>query len=102
MMVKSKKIKLTPKAEQDLADIWYYGMSHFGDEAAERYLDKIDHAFRAIAQHEIGTARPELATGVFSYPLAKHMLFFFNESDAVIIIRILHQTQDALRHLKWF
>ncbi|HGG2254062.1 TPA: type II toxin-antitoxin system RelE/ParE family toxin, partial [Escherichia coli] len=27
-----KTVKLTPKASQDLEDIWYYGCRHFGED----------------------------------------------------------------------
>ncbi|WP_240478586.1 type II toxin-antitoxin system RelE/ParE family toxin [Pectobacterium brasiliense] len=36
-----------------------------------------------------------------SFPVARHTLFFLYETDSVIVVRILHQSQDIVRHLKW-
>ncbi|SQM12155.1 plasmid stabilisation system protein [Escherichia coli] len=33
-----KTVKLTPKASQDLEDIWFYGYQHFGEEQADKYI----------------------------------------------------------------
>ncbi|EAA2540646.1 type II toxin-antitoxin system RelE/ParE family toxin [Salmonella enterica subsp. enterica serovar Newport] len=40
-----KTVKLTPKASQDLEDIWYYGSRHFGEEQADRYINQISGIF---------------------------------------------------------
>ncbi|MEF9676704.1 type II toxin-antitoxin system RelE/ParE family toxin [Pectobacterium aroidearum] len=45
--------------------------------------------------------RKELGPGLYSFPVARHTLFFLYETDSVIVVRILHQSQDIVRHLKW-
>lgn len=64
-----KTVKLTPKASQDLEDIWYYGYRHFGEEQAERYINQISDIFLVISNHNIGTSRPELGEYIDAYPL---------------------------------
>lgn len=41
-----KTVKLTPKASQDLEDIWYYGYHHFGEEQADRYINQVSSPCR--------------------------------------------------------
>lgn len=94
-----KTVKLTPKASQDLEDIWYYGCHHFGEEQADRYINQISCIFQAMSDHNIGTPRPELEEYIFALPVERHMLYFWQTQTD--IIRILSQHQDAGRHLNW-
>lgn len=80
-----KTVKLTPKASQDLEDIWYYGCRHF----------------QVMSDNNIGTPRPELVEDIFALPVERHMLYFIQTDTDIIIIRILSQHQDAGRHLNW-
>ncbi|GKW30755.1 type II toxin-antitoxin system RelE/ParE family toxin [Pectobacterium brasiliense] len=95
------KIKLTPLAQRDLGAIYLYGLQHFNEERAEAYLETIEHAFIAIRHNKIGIERKELGPGLYSFPVVRHTLFFLYETDSVIVVRILHQSQDIVRHLKW-
>ncbi|MFP2423384.1 type II toxin-antitoxin system RelE/ParE family toxin [Pseudescherichia vulneris] len=96
-----RTVKLTPKASQDLEDIWYYGCHHFGERQADRYINQISLIFQVISDHNIGTPRPELGEYIFALPVERHMLYFLQTDNEIIIIRILSQHQDAGRHLKW-
>ncbi|EAM2857318.1 type II toxin-antitoxin system RelE/ParE family toxin [Salmonella enterica] len=96
-----KTVKLTPKASQDLEDIWYYGHHHFGEEQADRYINKISDIFQVMSDHNIGTPRPELGEYTFALPVERHMIYFLQTDTEIIIIRILSQHQDAGRHLNW-
>ncbi|QFI19800.1 type II toxin-antitoxin system RelE/ParE family toxin (plasmid) [Klebsiella aerogenes] len=96
-----KTVKITPKASQDLEDIWYYGQHHFGEQQADRYINQISDIFQVISAHNIGTPRPELGEYIFALPVERHMIYFLQTDTEIIIIRILSQHQDAGRHLNW-
>ncbi|MBC6504686.1 type II toxin-antitoxin system RelE/ParE family toxin [Citrobacter freundii] len=96
-----KTVKLTPKASQDLEDIWYYGYHHFGEEQADRYINQLSGIFQVISDHNIGTPRPELGEYIFALPVERHMLYFLQTDTEIIIIRILSRHQDAGRHINW-
>lgn len=96
-----KTVKLTPKASQDLEDIWYYGYQHFGEEQADRYISKISGIFQVVSDNNIGTPRPELGEYICALPVERHMLYFLQTDYDIIVIRILSQHQDAGRHLNW-
>lgn len=64
-----KTVKLTPKASQDLEDIWYYGCRHFGENQADKYINQISDIFQVMSNHNIGTPPPELGNTHSHYPL---------------------------------
>lgn len=64
-----KTVKLTPKASQDLEDIWYYGCRHFGEDQADKYINQISDIFQVMSDHNIGTPRPELGNTYCHSPL---------------------------------
>ncbi|EOU8230948.1 type II toxin-antitoxin system RelE/ParE family toxin, partial [Escherichia coli] len=50
-----KTVKLTPKASQDMEDIWYYSCRHFGEEQADRYINQTSGIFQVLSENNIGT-----------------------------------------------
>ncbi|EBC2121801.1 type II toxin-antitoxin system RelE/ParE family toxin [Salmonella enterica] len=90
-------VKLTPKASQDLEDIWYYGYHYFGEEQADRYINQIPSIFQVMGDHNIDTLRPELREYIFTLPVEQYMVYFLQIE--IIIIRILSQYQGAGHHL---
>lgn len=96
-----KTVKLTPKASQDLEDIWYYGYHHFGEEQADKYINQISDIFQVVSDHNIGTPRPQLGEYICALPVERHMIYFLQTDTEIVIIRILSQHQDAGRHLNW-
>ncbi|OZU09612.1 plasmid stabilization protein ParE [Salmonella enterica subsp. enterica serovar Altendorf] len=96
-----KTVKLTPKASQDLEDIWYYGYHHFGEEQADKYINQISDIFQVMSDHNIGTPCPELGEYICVLPVERYMIYFLQPDTEIVIIRILSQHQDASRHLNW-
>lgn len=64
-----KTVKLTPKASQDLEDIWYYGYYYFGEEQADRCINQISGIFQVMSDYNIGTPHPGLGNTYSHYPL---------------------------------
>ncbi|MEE3652282.1 MULTISPECIES: type II toxin-antitoxin system RelE/ParE family toxin [unclassified Brenneria] len=44
-----RKIKLTPRTQQDMENIYLYSLLKFNEAAADKYLSKLENAFSAIA-----------------------------------------------------
>lgn len=61
-----KEIKLTQKAEDDLAAIGGYSCCHFGVEQADMYIGRISAVFEVLGTHQAGTPRPELGEAFFA------------------------------------
>jgi toxin ParE1/3/4 len=67
--------------------------------AADRVIDALSDTFRSIAHdREIGTSltnlRPGLRMSMGAKPADKYVVFYYVESDGVMISRVLHSARD--------
>jgi len=95
----AKPYRLSPLAEADLEEIWIYTLKHWSIEQADAYHHKLVAAFEGLAA---GTkqGRPADVLPDFRKCLCgSHVVYFLNDQDHLDVIRILHQRQDAERHL---
>jgi toxin ParE1/3/4 len=44
---------------------------------------------------EMGAAREQLAEGLRAIPYRDYVIYYFTESDALVIARVLHGARDA-------
>jgi toxin ParE1/3/4 len=44
---------------------------------------------------EMGAAREQLAEGLRAMPYRDYIIYYFTESDALVIARVLHGARDA-------
>ena len=94
------RLELSRKAQADLDDIRDFSVSEFGNERAIAYLDAIEQSFRRLLDHpRIGTSRAELRSGVRSYPIGEHRIYYRLTADRVSVIRLLHKSVDDARHV---
>lgn len=94
-----KGIAFSPAAEADIGEIWNYSADRWGADQADGYIDAIQDACRALAR---GTrqGRPSVLPGLHKYLCGSHVVYFVDAADHLNVIRILHQRQDAERHLQ--
>ncbi|MEG3088492.1 type II toxin-antitoxin system RelE/ParE family toxin [Sphingomonas sp. PB4P5] len=93
------RLKLSRRAEADLADIRDYSVERFGVDRAIAYLDAIEQAFRRILLYpEIGEEYPAVAPAIRSLACQRHRIFYVAEDRTIVIQRILHATMDVYRH----
>ena len=90
---------LRPKAEQYLEAIYQYGYQEFGVARAEQYIKNLDKAFHTLAKSpKLGRKYSYVREGLLAYPLISHIIFFRQYNNGIIIVRVLHQSMDYLRH----
>lgn len=91
---------LSPAAQRDVDGIWTYTAHRWNEEQAARYLRQIRDACRALADGTLHSRTVDIRDGYRKALVGSHVLFFKTANDGtVVIIRILHQRQDANRHL---
>ncbi|ABM58586.1 plasmid stabilization system [Verminephrobacter eiseniae EF01-2] len=82
-----------------LEEIWLYTLKHWSMEQADTYHHSLVAAFEGLAA---GTKQGRLAD-VFpefmKYLCGSHVVYFLDYADHLDVIRVLHQRQDAERHL---
>jgi len=109
--------ELAPEAVEDMTEIIEWTQREFGQEATSRYEALLLQAFMDIADDPWrpgSRARTEVDSGeLYSYPLSssrrrsrgakvhrpRHLLLYRIKHGLVRILRILHDSRDAGRHL---
>jgi len=93
----AKLYRISPLAEADLEEIWFYTCKRWSIEQADSYLQKLVAACEELAA---GTkqGRPTVTANIQKYLCGSHVVYFLDYADRVDVVRILHQRQDAERH----
>lgn len=89
------RIDYTPAALRDLDEIWFYLAREADIETADRFTRQLTLSCEKIATSPRGyRSRPELAADLRSYPHKRYVIFYYVESSAITIARILHSARD--------
>ena len=92
--------RLTSRAGADLAGIADYTIEAFGVEQARRYRDELEACFKSLAGNpRLGRDASQLVPGLRRFEHRSHTIFYAEEKQGVLTIRILHVGMDALHHL---
>lgn len=79
-------------------------MLHTGErwdvEQRDAYREEIDRAFATLsANPRIGRRRDGIASGLRSYQVRQHVIYYRVGTGTVTVVRILHGKMEAARHL---
>ena len=94
-----KSYALSPLAEIDLEEIWFYTLQTWSLAQADSYLRDLILTFEGLAS---GTKRGrgvDVRPDYLKCPVGSHMIYFRDRDDQIEVIRVLHQRQDANRNL---
>ena len=93
------KYRLTPKADQDLAQIWRHTNENWGKSQANKYLKLLEKGLQMLLQHpRSGKVRDEIRRGYRSLPVENHVVFYRIRDKDIEIVRILHQRMEVNQH----
>ncbi|PTX53807.1 toxin ParE1/3/4 [Litoreibacter ponti] len=90
---------LSPRAENDLEEIWLYTAKEWSLAQAEKYTDDIINAFETLASDAKSGFPVAVRKGYLRAPVGRHMIYAQRRSTGLVIVRILHQSMDVDRHL---
>ena len=93
--------RLTRQAEADLKDIYRYTRRMWGKTQAARYARQLQQCFTRLAgRPDAGRQREELRPpGLHSLVQGSHVIFYQPQPYGVLIVRVLHGSQDVRQHL---
>ncbi len=94
-----KPYRLSPLAEQDLEGIWLYTFERWNAAQADAYLRSIMGAFEELASGNRRGQPVEARKGYLKAFVGSHVVYFRDQDRHLDVIRVLHQKQDATRHL---
>jgi toxin ParE1/3/4 len=88
--------RLSALAERDLEEIWSYVAEDASPATADRLIDAIIDRFELLAeQPRMGRLRPEFGSGVRSFAVENHVIYYRYDED-VLIARVLHGRRDQV------
>ena len=91
------RVTIRPSANHDLDGIFDW-IAEDNPDAAERHVRRLVEA--ALALHDFperGPLRSEIGEGVRSLTVARYLVLYRIESDAVEIVRFIHGARDLKR-----
>ncbi|QOJ23821.1 MAG: type II toxin-antitoxin system RelE/ParE family toxin [Gammaproteobacteria bacterium] len=94
------KFHLTNRAVADLSDIADFTIQSFGIEQARFYRDGLNNCFEILADNpHLGRSAAELAPNLKRFEYHSHVVFYVPRDTGILIVRILHQRMDFIRHI---
>lgn len=90
--------KFSPKARQEMTAIWHYTADRWGTDQAERYIRQIEHDLSAAAA---GSPLLRPFGQYLRISSGRHVCVLRHDEDgSLIVVRVLHQSQDIPSRLK--
>lgn len=100
MARRSPRYQFTDKAKRDLESIIDYTVQEWGVSQANTYLDGLESRAQLLAENpDLGMAREILSERLLSFPYESHILYYKKHARGIVIVRILHQQMDPVKHL---
>ncbi len=100
MARRSPHFQFTDKAERDLDGIINYTVQEWGASQANTYLDGLESRGQLLAENpDLGITREKISRGLLSFPYESHILYYKKHARGIVVVRILHQHMDPLKHL---
>ena len=82
-------------AKQDLTRIVDHTLEQWGHTQAEKYINGLEQQCQTLADNpNMGTQRHSLMEGLMSFPYESHTLFYLQQADGIVIVRVLHQRME--------
>jgi toxin ParE1/3/4 len=93
-------ILLTPRAEDDLIEIWAYSCDQWGGAQADKYLDALGAGIDRLAtKPKIGAQRDDVRKNYRVLHIKRHSIYYTLSGPRILIVRVLHSQMDPQRHL---
>jgi toxin ParE1/3/4 len=93
------KFRFSRRAEDDLLAIADYTLRKWGKAQAARYIDELEVWCQELADNPaLGRVCNDIRPGLRRHEHGKHVLFYRQERDGILVSRILHQRMLPGRH----
>jgi toxin ParE1/3/4 len=93
--------RLSPRAKQDLQEIWRYTERTWSDQQAEKYANLlIDMIERLAETPETGKRADEIRPGYWKQRVGSHLIFYRTTGAGIEVVRILHARMDIEGRLR--
>jgi Plasmid stabilization system protein len=98
-MPSTRKVRITPRARDDLKNIGRYTERTWGKAQRNRYLKSLEARFQWLAENPLlGKQRTDICEGYYSFPEGQHVVFYLFDSSNLDIIGIPHKEMDTISY----
>ena len=97
----TRRVEYSVLAKADLARIWEHHAEQVTIRSADLTIQRIEETLRRIVLRHpsAGRIRPELGSGIRSFPIVPYVVFYRIEPRRVRIERVLHGHRDIQQPL---
>ena len=86
-----RQVKLRPRAEADLDDIWDYTVDTWSEVQAVDYLSGMEAALKLLAEFpEMARLRQEFTPPVRIHSYRKHLIIYIADECFIDVVRVVH------------
>src|SRR3954447_22070410 len=90
----TNKFRKRSEVDADLDSIWTY-IAADSIKAADHLIERVGSVFEMLVRNPLaGRERSELVTGLRSFAVANHVVFYFARPDGVEIVRVMSGRRD--------
>ena len=87
--------RLSPEAEADLDELWFYVASNSSVEIADRLVDALTTRFFVLAAYPLaGRERDDLLSGMRVFPVGDYVVLYKVQGSDVMIYRVVRGSRD--------
>ncbi len=96
----NKPYTYSKRAEKDLIKIYKHTVKEWGLKQAGIYDQGLESTIFLLADNPaLGRQSDDIKTGYRRFEYGRHIIFYRNRKSDIFILRILHDSMDAKRHL---
>ncbi|NUU68912.1 type II toxin-antitoxin system RelE/ParE family toxin [Enterobacteriaceae bacterium BIT-l23] len=95
-------VRFTTDARTQIREIRAYSQHRWGRDVASLYAQTLRVTMTDILGRHPSPGRDrsdDLGDGIFSFPCQSHLIYYRETDDGIVIIDVLHHSQDPVRHL---
>lgn len=90
-----KSYRLSRAAQEDLHEIKRYSLTAWGKKQTQSYLAAIEASLgKLTVSPDLGKNRSDLISGLFSFKVNRHVIFYRCHQEYLEVVRILHGRMD--------
>ena len=96
----NKTYRLYPKAIENLESIYLYTTREFGTQKAKHYISVIETSFPYLVDNPLIARKCDyIHQNLRAFNVGSHVIFLKVTDCDIVVIPILHQSMDFIRHL---
>ncbi len=95
-------VRFTSKAKEHIHAIRVYSVHQWGKDVAEAYAGVLRATIMELLNHHPSPGRDrsdDLFPGIRSFPVERHVIYYREAADGIIVLAVLHEKQDPHIHL---